>query len=71
MRYAAIKGLVIALLGCAAYVCATHELGWLMAASVMSIIPSEGVAIVVLTNEAGDPLRLVMPIAQQLAAVVR
>ena len=39
--------------------------------SVMSVIPSEGIAIAVLTNEAGDPKQLVMPLAQQMAAVLR
>jgi D-alanyl-D-alanine carboxypeptidase len=39
--------------------------------SVMSVIPSEGIAIAVLTNEAGDPRQLVMPLAQQMAAVLR
>jgi D-alanyl-D-alanine carboxypeptidase len=37
-------------------------------ASVLSVIPSEGIAIAVLTNTAGDPLSLVMPLAQQMAA---
>ena len=39
--------------------------------SVMSVIPSQGIAIAVLTNEAGDPKQLVMPLAQQMAAVLR
>jgi D-alanyl-D-alanine carboxypeptidase len=39
--------------------------------SVLSVIPSEGVAIAVLTNEAGDPKQLVMPLAQQMAAAFR
>jgi D-alanyl-D-alanine carboxypeptidase len=39
--------------------------------SVLSVIPSRGMAIAVLTNTAGDPKQLVMPIAQALAAAVR
>jgi D-alanyl-D-alanine carboxypeptidase len=39
--------------------------------SVMSVIPSQGIAIAVLTNEAGDPKQLVLPLAQQMAAVLR
>ncbi len=39
--------------------------------SVMSVIPSEGIAIAVLTNEAGDPKQLVMPLAQRLASALR
>jgi D-alanyl-D-alanine carboxypeptidase len=39
--------------------------------SVLSIIPSEGIAIAVLTNTSGDPLSLVMPLAQRLASALR
>ncbi len=39
--------------------------------SVLSVIPSEGIAIAVLTNTSGDPLSLVMPLAQRLALVLR
>jgi CubicO group peptidase (beta-lactamase class C family) len=39
--------------------------------SMLSVIPSEGIAIAVLTNEAGDPRELVMPLAQQMAALLR
>jgi D-alanyl-D-alanine carboxypeptidase len=38
--------------------------------SVLSIIPSEGIAIAVLTNTSGDPLSLVMPLAQRLASAL-
>jgi len=39
--------------------------------SVLSILPGHGIAIAVLTNEAGDPRQLAMPLAQQMAAVLR
>jgi D-alanyl-D-alanine carboxypeptidase len=39
--------------------------------SVLSVLPGQGIAIAVLTNEAGDPRQLVMPLAQQMAAVLR
>ena len=39
--------------------------------SVLSVIPSGGIAIAVLTNEAGDPRALVMPLAQKIAALLR
>src|SRR5947207_3107870 len=39
--------------------------------SVLSVLPGDGIAIAVLTNEAGDPRQLVMPLAQQMAAVLR
>ncbi len=39
--------------------------------SVLSVLPGQGIAIAVLTNEAGSPLSLVMPLAQQMAAVLR
>jgi D-alanyl-D-alanine carboxypeptidase len=39
--------------------------------SVLSVLPGHGIAIAVLTNEAGDPRQLVMPLAQQMAAVLR
>jgi len=39
--------------------------------SVLSVLPGQGIAIAVLTNEAGNPRQLVMPLAQQMAAVLR
>jgi D-alanyl-D-alanine carboxypeptidase len=39
--------------------------------SLLSVLPGHGIAIAVLTNEAGDPRQLVMPLAQQMAAVLR
>jgi CubicO group peptidase (beta-lactamase class C family) len=39
--------------------------------SVLSVLPGQGIAIAVLTNEAGNPRALVMPLAQQMAAVLR
>jgi D-alanyl-D-alanine carboxypeptidase len=38
--------------------------------SVLAVLPSEGVAIAVMTNTAGDPVELVIPVAQDLAAVL-
>jgi len=38
--------------------------------SVLAVLPSEGLAISVMTNTAGDPIQLVMPIAQELASVI-
>jgi CubicO group peptidase (beta-lactamase class C family) len=38
--------------------------------SVLVVLPSEGVVISVMTNTAGDPIQLVMPIAQELASVI-
>jgi D-alanyl-D-alanine carboxypeptidase len=35
--------------------------------SVLTVLPSQGIAISVLTNVAGNPVTLVMPVAQQLA----
>jgi len=39
--------------------------------SLLSVLPGHGIAIAVLTNQAGDPRQLVMPLAQQMAAVLR
>jgi D-alanyl-D-alanine carboxypeptidase len=38
--------------------------------SELAVIPSKGIAIAVLTNTAGNPISLVMPIAQQLASAL-
>jgi len=38
--------------------------------SVFSVIPSKGISIAVLTNTAGDPKSLVMPLAQQMATLL-
>jgi D-alanyl-D-alanine carboxypeptidase len=38
--------------------------------SALAVLPTEGVAIAVMTNTAGDPVELVMPVAQQLAAAL-
>jgi CubicO group peptidase (beta-lactamase class C family) len=38
--------------------------------SVLTVLPSEGVAISVMTNTAGDPRQLVMPVAQELASAI-
>jgi len=38
--------------------------------SVLVVLPSEGLVISVMTNTAGDPIQLVMPIAQELASVI-
>jgi D-alanyl-D-alanine carboxypeptidase len=38
--------------------------------SVLVVLPSEGVAISVMTNTAGDPVQLVMPVAQELASAL-
>ncbi len=39
--------------------------------SIIAVMPSRGVAISVLTNTAGNPVQLVAPVAQQLAASLR
>ena len=38
--------------------------------SILVVLPSEGVVITVMTNTAGSPVELVMPIAQDLAAAI-
>lgn len=38
--------------------------------SVLAVLPSEGVAISVMTNTAGNPIEIVMPVAQALASVI-
>jgi D-alanyl-D-alanine carboxypeptidase len=38
--------------------------------SVLAVLPSEGVSIAVMTNRAGDPVQLVMPVAQELASAL-
>jgi D-alanyl-D-alanine carboxypeptidase len=39
--------------------------------SVLAVLPSKGIVISVMTNTAGDPVSLVFPVAQRLAAVVQ
>jgi CubicO group peptidase (beta-lactamase class C family) len=39
--------------------------------SVLSALPSEGMVISVLTNTAGSPVELVLPVAEELAAALR
>jgi CubicO group peptidase (beta-lactamase class C family) len=39
--------------------------------AVLSVIPSEAIAVVVLANVAGDPKARVMPVAQQMVGVLR
>jgi D-alanyl-D-alanine carboxypeptidase len=38
--------------------------------SILAVLPSEGVSIAVMTNRAGDPVQLVMPVAQELASAL-
>jgi D-alanyl-D-alanine carboxypeptidase len=38
--------------------------------SVLAVLPSEGVSIAVMTNRAGDPVQLAMPVAQELASAL-
>ena len=39
--------------------------------SALTVLPSEGIVISVMTNTAGDPVSLVFPVVQRLAAVIR
>jgi D-alanyl-D-alanine carboxypeptidase len=38
--------------------------------SILVVLPSEGVVITVMTNTAGSPVKLVLPVAQELAAAI-
>ena len=38
--------------------------------SALTVLPSKGIVISVLTNTAGDPVQLVFPIAQRLASIL-
>ena len=38
--------------------------------SVLAVLPSKGIVISVMTNQSGDPVSLVVPVAQKLASVL-